>query len=267
MEKQCSKCKVRKNISEFHKTKYQKDGYKTECKQCRKTYAKQKRVEKGGTNRVDRSIETDVLKICTNCKELKDKNTQFNNHSTWCLDCRNNYHRIKYNYKPKFKPIITNTQKQCCECKVLKNLEEYSPSERGLLGLSSYCKKCSSKRQIRKYTKEERRIKTQIYRDKNREWWRSLHRINQFNRRNNIKLVSDGTVTPEFVKGIYSLTICYYCKEEIPQKFRTLEHRQPLNKNGKHNKDNITMCCLKCNCTKRNMTEQEFINYLKQNNE
>ena len=56
MEKQCSKCKVRKNISEFHKTKYQKDGYKTECKQCRKIYAKQKRVEKGGTNQVDRSI-------------------------------------------------------------------------------------------------------------------------------------------------------------------------------------------------------------------
>ena len=31
------------------------------------------------------------------------------------------------------------------------------------------------------------------------------------------------------------------------------------------NEDNITMCCLRCNCTKRNMTEQEFKMY--KNNE
>ena len=39
------------------------------------------------------------------------------------------------------------------------------------------------------------------------------------------------------------------------------------NKDGKHSKDNITMCCLKCNVTKKDKTEQEFINYLKQNND
>ena len=267
MEKQCSKCKVRKNISEFHKTKYQKDGYKTECKQCRKIYAKQKRVEKGGTNQVDRSIETDVLKICTNCKELKNKNTQFNNHSSWCLDCRNNYHRIKYNYKSKFKPIITNTQKQCCKCKELKNLEEYSSSKKGLLGLSSYCKPCASKRQLEFYTKEQRRIKTQKYRDSNREWWRSLHRINQFNRRENIKIVSDDTITSQFIEKIYSSEFCYYCNESTPRKFRTLEHKQSLKRGGKHSANNIVMACSSCNCSKGKMTEQEFkiYDYYKKN--
>jgi len=36
MTKICSKCKTDKIISEFHKSKKQKDGLRTECKQCRK---------------------------------------------------------------------------------------------------------------------------------------------------------------------------------------------------------------------------------------
>ena len=69
------------------------------------------------------------------------------------------------------------------------------------------------------------------------------------------------------MKKIYSIEICYYCKDYTPQKFRTLEHRQPLNKGGLHNSNNITMACLQCNCTKRDMTEEEFNNYKNKNNE
>ena len=129
---------------------------------------------------------------------------------------------------------------------------------RGRLGLSSYCKPCSSKRQLKRLSKEERKLRTQKYRDNNREWWRSLHRINQFNRRKKIKLVSDGTVTKDFVESIYNTEKCYYCEEVTPKKFRTLEHKQPLKRGGKHSADNIVMACLSCNCSKGKMTEQEF---------
>ena len=43
--------------------------------------------------------------------------------------------------------------------------------------------------------------------------------------------------------------------------FRTLEHKQPLNKGGLHSSTNIVMACLQCNCTKRDMTEEQFKNY------
>jgi len=55
--------------------------------------------------------------------------------------------------------------------------------------------------------------------------------------------------------------ICCYCKEKTPKKFRTLEHKQPLSRGGKHSSDNIVMSCLSCNCSKRNMTEEEFKNF------
>ena len=263
MEKQCSKCKVRKNISEFHKTKYQKDGYKTECKECRKTYAKQKRVEKGGKNHPGRRSETETLKLCTKCQTLKSR-VSFEK-SSWCKECKREYNRQYFGAKEKFIPIVTNSQKQCCMCKELKDFSQYSPSKRGRLGLSSYCKPCASKKQLEFYTKEQRRIKTQKYRDNNREWWRNLHRINQFNRRENIKLASDGTITPQFIEEVYNSEFCYYCNESTPKKFRTLEHKQPLKRGGKHSANNIVMSCLSCNCSKGKMTEQEFKMY--KNNE
>ena len=33
--KTCSKCKEEKDISEFHKNSYSKDGYQAACKDCR----------------------------------------------------------------------------------------------------------------------------------------------------------------------------------------------------------------------------------------
>lgn len=265
MEKICSTCKNLKSINDFHKTKYGSDGYKTECKDCRKLYARKKSLEKGRRVRLDKSSETCDLKICTKCNFLQDRSL-FNSNS-WCLNCRRVYDQTKNNRTPKFNPIISETHKQCGECKEMIELSKFSPSVKGQLGLSSYCKPCSSKKQLKRKTKEERRVQTQKYRDNNREWWRSLHRINQYNRKNKIKLASDGTVSPDFVKKVYEQLICYYCKEEVPEKFRTLEHKLPLNKKGSHSAENIVMSCLSCNCSKGAMTEEEFIIYKNQNNE
>ena len=38
MVKTCTKCKVEKDVVEFHKNKYKKDGLKSECKYCQKEY-------------------------------------------------------------------------------------------------------------------------------------------------------------------------------------------------------------------------------------
>jgi hypothetical protein len=266
MEKICSTCKELKSVNDFHKTKYGSDGYKTECKNCRKSYARRKNLEKGKNVRIDKSLETDILKICTKCKILQNK-TFFNIHSSWCVNCRRKYIQNKYNHLPKFIPIVTETHKQCSECKQLLILSNFSKSKRGRLGLSSYCKPCSSKKQLKRVSKEDRRKQTQKYRDNNREWWRSLHRINQFNRTNKIKLVSDNTVTQEFIKQIYSIENCYYCNQFVLKKFRTLEHKQPLNKGGLHSSNNITMCCSQCNSSKKDKTEEEFKQYKIKNNE
>ena len=204
------------------------------------------------------------MKKCSDCKRTEDQTSCTPSRKYICKDCvrkRNQDYAIRHGIKLKFIPVVTETHKQCGECKEMVELKNFSKSKRGRLGLSTYCKPCSSKRQLKRKTKEERRISTQKYRDNNREWWRSLHRINQFNRRKKIKLVSDGTVTKDFVESIYNTEKCYYCEEVTPKKFRTLEHKQPLNKGGLHSSNNIVMACLQCNCSKRDMTEEQFKNY------
>lgn len=268
MIKVCAKCKVEKELTCFGKSKQSKNGYKSYCKECRSKEEKQRVVSNGGTNRIDRSLETSELKICTKCKQLH-KRADFN-HNSWCRFCINKQNRVyaeMQGVKEKFIPIVNTDSKQCCRCKKIKPLSEYSPSQRGRLGKAPYCKPCASKYRIEKESKEVRRDKTRTYRSKNREWWRSLHRINQFNRRAKIENLSDGTVTPDFVKSIYQQENCYYCNSFVEENKRTLEHKQPLNKDGKHSVTNIVMACFSCNSTKRDMTEDEFINYFKNNNQ
>lgn len=210
------------------------------------------------------------MKTCGECHKSEPEVEFTTSRKYNCKNCvrkRNQKYSLKIGCKLKFIPIVTETHKQCSDCKNMVILCNFSKSKRGRLGLSSYCKPCFSKKQLKRGSKEDRRKQTQKYRDNNKEWWRSLHRINQFNRRNKIKLVSDSTVTQDFVKKIYSIETCYYCNEFTPKKFRTLEHKQPLNKEGLHSSNNIVMACLQCNCTKRDMTEEEFKNYKINKNE
>jgi hypothetical protein len=266
--KKCCKCKIIKPLDNFGKSSYSWDDHRRDCKSCRKEQARKALLKKGGTPRIDRKIETETTKICTKCKELRNKQ-DFHNPS-WCRFCIKKQNR-KYaddkNIIPKFVPIVTDNGKQCAKCLNIKTLNEFSNAIKGKLGKSSYCKSCFSEIQLSRLTKEERREKTQTYRNNNREWWRFLHRINQFNRKNKVKQQSDGTVTKKFMIALYETEICYYCESFIDKDKRTCDHKQPLNKNGIHGISNLVMACLTCNTTKRDMTEKEFINYKIKNNE
>ena len=202
------------------------------------------------------------MKRCSNCGENKligefsctkrNKDGSCKYYASWCKVCRSNAEnttrRLK-GVKEKIKPLLQESGKECLECHEIKPLSEFSPASRGRLGYAAYCKPCHNKRF--RATKEAARISTQKYRDTNRNWWRSLHRINQFNRRHLIKAQSDGTVTTTFVDSIYSLEICYWCKEYIEKEFRTLEHIIELNSGGLHSINNITMACVSCNSARK----------------
>ena len=99
--------------------------------------------------------------------------------------------------------------------------DEFPPAKRGSANLAAYCKVCYNDKY---YDKEKAKVYTQAYRDRNRNRWRALHRINQFNRRSLIKATEDGTVTNEFVDSIYQEEFCYWCKEFTDGDDRTLEH-------------------------------------------
>lgn len=85
--------------------------------------------------------------------------------------------------------------------------------------VGSKCKTCTPR-----MIPEKSRKHVNKYRQSNRERYLSLHRLHMFARRNNIKIKSDGTVTDDFLRFVYSQTTCCWCNNEIQPKDRTLEH-------------------------------------------
>jgi hypothetical protein len=200
-------------------------------------------------------------KCCTKCLEIKalenfsvtkrneDGSVRYRN--SWCTDCRvvANRERLGYNKLEKSVVDFDNEMKQCACCKEMFPFKEFPPAKRGSANLSSYCKSCAKEKY---YDKEKAKIRTQAYRDANRNRWRTLHRINQFNRRSLIKVTEDGTVTDAFIESIYSEELCYWCKEFTEEDDRTLEHIIELSSGGLHSANNITMACFSCNSARLN---------------
>jgi hypothetical protein len=208
---------------------------------------------------------------CTKCEFIKN-DEQFSKNKTlkrgfsyYCKECAkasNTKLRRSKGQKEKRNSKIIGDTKLCIECNIFLPFNNFTKNTRGLAGRVSYCIPCSKVRSHNLYyNKEASRIQTQKYRDENREYWRSKHRIHQAERRYKIKVQSDGTVTPAFCRELYSREICYFCNKCIPKDKRTLEHKHSIFKGGLHGASNIEMACLSCNSSKRHLSEEEFKDY------
>jgi hypothetical protein len=208
------------------------------------------------------------VKKCKTCKEEKDLN-QFGNNkyskdglNYICNTCRAEYElnrRLAKGIIPKVKPIFDNNSKECLRCRIIKTVDHFPDNTRGRLGKGCYCDECyplyhkEHRAKDPDLYKEKQRISTQRYRNNNREHWRGLHRINQFNRKNRIKAVDDGTVTKDFMVSLYNKEYCYWCNKKIPENKRTAEHIISLIDGGIHGVSNLTMACISCNSSRLNL--------------
>jgi hypothetical protein len=60
-----------------------------------------------------------------------------------------------------------------------------------------------------------------------------------------------------------NLHICYLCKQDILDiKNLTVDHIQPLSREGIDKEENYAICCSECNNEKKSMTLEEFLFYL-----
>jgi hypothetical protein len=98
--------------------------------------------------------------------------------------------------------------------------------------------------------------KRQIYRhthpEKAKQWSEKRWRF--------IQETSDGSVTPWFLDMIWAASKQYpYCDDPYLLSKKSFDHRVPLEKGGKHVRDNLHVCCLKCNVGKKDRYEKEWI--------
>lgn len=206
------------------------------------------------------------MKVCSKCgieqdlekfsvtKRNEDGSVKYRN--SWCISCRvaNNRERLGQSKLEKSVVDFENETKQCANCKLILPFNNYYSAERGSASLAAYCKGCAKDKY---YDKDKAKVYTQSYRDRNRNRWRALHRINQFNRRSLIKATEDGSITDEFINSVYAKEVCYWCEKFIDEEDRTLEHIIELSSGGHHSASNITMACLSCNSSRLNKGVKE----------
>ena len=51
---------------------------------------------------------------------------------------------------------------------------------------------------------------------------------------------------------------CVYCKTDISDGYH-IDHKHPIAKGGTNARGNLQLLCAKCNITKSDMTEEEFL--------
>jgi len=59
-------------------------------------------------------------------------------------------------------------------------------------------------------------------------------------------------------KNLRGQGVCYYCKESIPPKELTMDHKIPLSRGGKTTKGNLVTACKECNNKKKYLLPVEM---------
>lgn len=185
--------------------------------------------------------------------------------------------------------------KECCKCKLFKELKEFNKNKSKKDGLATECKSCK-KIQNKKYRKEHLSYykiyyennkivlseKKKDYVTKNKEeyckrqhnWYIknidlvkkrvSLYKKEhpeQYQMYSNRRLAAKKSsvidvFTVQNIIGKYG-NCCFYCGGL----FEEIDHYLPLSKGGTHTLDNVRPSCKQCNLTKSNKLPEDFNNY------
>ncbi|MGV1943541.1 HNH endonuclease [Agrobacterium sp. 22-211-1] len=214
------------------------------------------------------------MATCTRCLEAKDdalfpRSKRTNGRvyrGSWCRSCVAAHEKARRRARGALERQTfqcSETTKECRICRIEKLHEQFYSSKRGLAGVSAYCRDCTKHLRKGRYATSTARVRKK-YRKSPK--WKSQHRIHQFNRNRVLKAHSDGTVTPAFLERLYGEETCTYCRRNTPENSRTADHRIPLSKGGTHSSQNLTMACHACNSAKRDMTDIDFLEKLRDHN-
>jgi 5-methylcytosine-specific restriction endonuclease McrA len=165
--------------------------------------------------------------------------------------------------------------KTCPHCDLMKPLEDYYPAKTPKDGKRSWCSDCTRsyhKKWIRE-NPERAKKHTARYYSQNKEKcverttrWRekNLERAKAGARRRNhirrARLRANGG-KDELKKFQYS-DHCFYCKQPVDEKTRTIEHYIPIDSGGTNELSNLRTACRSCNCSKNSRTGADFFGWV-----
>jgi len=188
--------------------------------------------------------------------------------------------------------------KKCGKCDIIYELSLFYKDKSRKSGYDCYCKKCRKQYEQSKQGKVRRKKYYASTKgiEKKKEWRSSLSgmisekRYRQSEKRKQVMekynqsekgIVTRATIrhkrrtkikdlSKKIIREIYEQSdgTCYYCgiivtTNNYPSStYRTIEHIIPIVKGGTNDRENLVICCCKCNCSKNNKDMMEFLNTL-----
>ena len=153
--------------------------------------------------------------------------------------------------------------KICSKCGIERDLNYFEKRPDSKDGHRQYCRECKKKQfDVKKIknTKEE-----------NKTFWnlRGCSLNSAKGRRTGVaaKIIQESTpIDGNDLKELYheQNKKCYYCRTSLSAKDIVFDHKTPLSRCGKHNIDNIAICCSDCNNLKATRTDVEFIEFIEE---
>ena len=148
--KKCSKCRIEKDLNQFHKNKNSKDSFVTICKECKFCYDKQIRSFNLHNN-INFKYEMNTCRVCLLNKHItffcSDK-TKKMGIKNLCKECsREKSKKYREQVKKKNKEFkLSIIEKRCPDCNNVIPISEFYTNPSSLDGFSVYCKTHSYKR-------------------------------------------------------------------------------------------------------------------------
>ena len=146
--------------------------------------------------------------------------------------------------------------KKCSKCKIVKTKEEFSKRLNRKCGLNSKCKLCCSIKSD-KYRKLMMENEPFLY------WLRKSFEGAKYRSKKNNK---EFLLTKIDIIDIFDIH-CFYCKKEM--KFNGGQYNKQLSPsldkvipNKGYNKDNVVVCCHRCNAIKNDANIEELENII-----
>jgi len=265
----CTLCNRILSVSEFGKHGGTKDGYRHQCKKCRRKENREWRQKSGAKPRLEQSDEwiAQGKRKCTHCLEIKDLSCFQHGHG-WCVDCRRSLNEEWRRSKGEQKKRIRNPQflsqglRECFKCDRVLSLADFYQAQSHPDGYSANCKDCTKKHSAKPEIRKKNTEKVRRLRKENPRY-AEIHRKQQSKRRAWKNNLDSGLVTQEFLDKLYTTETCAYCKEFVEPKNRTMDHVIPLKRGGLHHPDNLIMACGSCNFRKSSSTADEFMEKLR----
>lgn len=145
--KTCSKCKEEKSFDEFHKHKSSKDGYRSQCKECRKEIEKKYYIENNISLKIKEKRKFDKRYIEYN-RKYKDSNKEFINElkRNWSKSekCKESQKIYYQNNSEKIKERISQYRKDNIDF-ILEKEKEKRKTDKYKKYISLYIKEHKSK--------------------------------------------------------------------------------------------------------------------------